>query len=307
MPIKDRINKKQRRNLYKVLEMMPDKWVIHLQYYAALGRRLNLNNPQRFTEKIEWYKLNYRNPLMTICADKYLVRSYVEDKGYSELLPELYGVFDSYDEINFSILPKSFAIKSNNGSGTNIFIKDKEKMDVTEVEKIVRSWDKVNTLSIGREWVYKDIEQKIVIEELLNPEDDFQISNGLNDYKIMCFNGVAKYIWVDINRSNDHQRNFYDLEWNLLDVTSDKPQYSGEIEKPDGLKKMLEIATTFSEDFPFVRVDFYSLNGNVYIGELTFYPWSGTVQFTPDCFDFHLGELFKLPSKVEKGNKNNEK
>lgn len=297
MPIKDKISKKQRRRLYKVLELMPDEWVIHLQYYAALGRKLNLKNPKRFTEKIEWYKLNYRNPLMTICADKYLVRSYVEERGYSEFLPELYGVYDSYDEIDFSILPERFAIKCNNGSGTNIFVDDKKETDFNEIETIVRSWDKVNTLSIGREWVYKDIEQKIVIEELLTPHDQFQIDKGLNDYKVMCFNGEAKYVWVDINRNSEHQRNFYDLEWKFLDVISDKPQYPGIIEKPFGFNKMIEVAEKFSKDFPFVRVDFYSLNNKVYIGELTFYPWSGTVQFNPDNFDYHLGELLTLPSK----------
>lgn len=297
MPIKDRISKEQRRKLYKILEKMPDNWVIHLQYYAALGRKLNLRNPKRFTEKIEWYKLNYKDPLMTICADKYLVRTYVEERGYSEFLPELYGVYDSYDEIDFSILPNSFAIKCNNGSGTNIFVNNKSELDFEKTERIVRSWDKVNTLSIGREWVYKDIKQKIVIEQLLSPQDKFQTDNGLNDYKIMCFNGEVKYVWVDISRDNGHQRNFYDLEWNLLNVVSDKPQYSGVIEKPIGLEKMIEIAEVFSKDFPFVRVDFYSLNNKVYIGELTFYPWSGTVQFTPDNFDYHLGELFTLPSK----------
>lgn len=301
MPIKDKISKKQRRNLYKILELLPDSWVIRLQYYAALGRKLNLKEPKRFTEKIEWYKLNYKNPLMTICADKYLVRSYVEEKGFIELLPELYGVYDSFDEIDFSILPNAFAIKCNNGSGTNIFIKDKNQMDINKIERIVRSWDKVNTLSIGREWVYKDIEQKIVIEELLIPLDDFQVNYGLNDYKVMCFNGEAKYIWVDINRSDEHQRNFYDLDWNLLQVTSDKPQYPGDIKKPVGLDQMIETATTFSKDFPFVRVDYYNLNDTVYVGELTFYPWSGTVQFTPDSFDYHLGELFSLPSNEEKG------
>lgn len=296
MPIKDKLSKNQRRNLYQILEIMPDSWVLHLQYYAALGRKLNLKNPKRFTEKIEWYKLNYKNSLMTICADKYLVRSYVEERGYSDYLPELYGVYDSYDEIDFTILPESFAIKCNNGSGTNIFIDDKKKMNTSEIEKIVRSWDKVNTLSIGREWVYKDIEQKIIIEELLVPNDNFQMENGLNDYKIMCFNGNPKYIWVDVNRSHNHKRNFYDLDWNLLEVTSDKAQYSGTIERPIGLEKMIEIARKFSKDFPFVRVDFYSINSKVYIGELTFYPWSGTVQFDPDNFDYHLGDLFELPS-----------
>lgn len=302
MPIKDKLSKKQRRKLYRILEVLPDKLVLHMQYYVALGRRLNLKNPKRFTEKIEWYKLNYQDPLMTICADKYLVRSYVEEKGYKNYLPKFYGVYDKYEEINFEELPKSFAIKCNNGSGTNIFVTNKENMNLKEIEKTVRSWDKVNTLSIGREWVYKNIEQKIIIEELLKPKDEFQKNHGLNDYKILCFNGKAELSWVDVNRSSNHRRNFYDLNWNILDVTSDVPMFEKGIDVPYGIEKMIEIAEEFSKDFPFVRVDFYSINNNIYIGELTFYPWSGTVQFTPDEFDFKLGELFDLPERTIKSN-----
>lgn len=301
MPLKEKLNDKQRRMLYSFLDILPDKIVIQLQYYAALGRILNLENPKRFTEKIEWYKLNYRDPVMTICADKYKVRSYVKERNYEKYMPKLYGVYDSYNEINFEQLPDSFVIKANNGSGTNIFIKSKNDINFNEIGRVVKSWNKVNTLSVGREWVYKDIDPKILTEELLVPEDGFQQKYGLNDYKILCFNGEAKFIWVDIDRSNNHRRNFFDLNWNQVNVISDKPLFKGEIDKPFGLEKMIEIANTFSKDFPFVRVDFYSLNNHIYIGELTFYPWSGTVQFTPDDFDFELGSYFMLPDKSKGG------
>lgn len=295
MTIKEMLSDKQRRSLYKVLDLLPDKLVLHLQYYASVGRVLNLRNPKRFTEKMQWYKINYENPLMTQCADKYAMRAYVTDNGYEEHLPTLYGVYDKFDEIDFDELSNSFAIKCNNGSGTNLFVTNKQDLDLIKTKEIVDSWEEVNTLSIGREWVYKNIEQKIIVEELLVPEDVFQQSNGLNDYKVLCFNGEAKYVWVDVNRANNHSRNFYDLSWQKLDVISDKPNYSGELTKPVGLEKMLEIANRFAKDFPFIRVDFYSINGHVYVGELTFYPWSGCVQFTPDSFDFEMGDLFTLP------------
>ena len=307
MPLKDKLSDKQKRKLYSVLDILPDKVVIQLQYYAALGRRLNLKNPKRFTEKIEWYKLNYKDPLMTTCADKYKIRSYVEDRNYEEYMPKLYGIYDIYDEMNFEQLPNSFVIKANNGSGTNIIIKNKKEINFNKIEEIVRSWYKVNTLSIGREWAYKDIEPKILTEELLTPEDEFQQKHGLNDYKILCFDGKAELIWIDVDRENNHRRNFFDLNWNQLDVISDKPLFEGEIEKPFGINKMIEIANEFSKDFPFVRVDFYSLNNHIYIGELTFYPWSGTVQFTPDEFDFELGSYFKLPTKVKEVNPSDER
>lgn len=296
LSIKQKLNDYQITKLYGLIDLLPDKLVLNLQYYATVGRKLNLKNPMRFTEKIHWYKLNYQIPLMTICADKYLMRDYVKDKGYSAYLPDLYAVYDSYDQIKYDKLPNSFAIKCNNGSGTNIFITNKNNCDYEKIEEIMESWSKVNTLSVGREWAYKNIKQKIIVEELLTPKDDFQKENGLNDYKILCFNGNPKYAWVDVNRHTDHRRNFYDLNWNQLNVVTDKKNSDSAVPKPNEFEKMVEIAKEFAKDFPFVRVDFYSVDGKIYIGELTFYPWSGCVQFTPDDFDFELGELFELPS-----------
>ncbi|PKM90650.1 MAG: hypothetical protein CVU85_00320 [Firmicutes bacterium HGW-Firmicutes-10] len=278
-----------------ILDLLPDKLVLNLQYFATVGRKLNLKNPERFTEKVQWYKLNYRTPLMTICSDKYLMRNYVADKGYSEFLPSLLGIYDSYNQIDFTSLPNSFALKCNNGSGTNIFIRNKANCDLGVIKKTIDSWSKVNTLSVGREWSYQNIKQKIIVEELLTPEDDFQIENGLNDYKILCFNGNPRYAWVDVKRHTDHRRNFYDLNWMQLNVMTDKPNTDSEVPKPSYFELMLEIASDFAQDFPFVRVDFYCLNNRIYIGELTFYPWSGCVQFIPDSFDFELGKAFKLP------------
>jgi len=308
MTIKQKMKKNQIRKLYKILDLLPDKLILNLQYYATVGRKLNLSNPKRFTEKIHWYKLNYQTPLMTKCADKYRVRDYIEDKGYSDLLPELYCVCDSYNQIDFNGLPNSYAIKCNNGSGTNVFITNKYEADFNAVQGIVKSWSKVKTISVGREWAYKNITQKIIIEELLIPTDDFQKKNGINDYKILCFNGKPQYVWVDVGRFKNFRRSFYDLNWKKLDVISNRRNSNDEVRKPDGFEKMLEIATEFSQDFPFVRVDFYSVNQKIYIGELTFYPWSGCVQFEPDEFDYELGRLFELPPVIrEKDIKFNEK
>lgn len=297
MIIKNKLNENQKRKMYNILDKLPDKFVIHLQHYAALGRKLNLNKPKRFTDKIQWYKLNYRNPVMTICADKFSIREFIAEKGYSDYTPELYQVCDNFSEINFNLLPNKFAIKSNNGSGTNVFVEDKESLDLENIKATVNSWKKVNTLSIGREWAYENIEPKIVIEELLTPEDSFQKKLGLNDYKFLCFNGEPKYVWVDINRESNHRRNIYKLNWDKINVITDKPIFSENIPKPYGFNKMIEISKKLAEDFPFVRVDFYALNNKVYIGEMTFYPWSGTVHFKPDSFDYKLGKQFNL-SKI---------
>ncbi len=288
------MSKKTRRSLYKVLDVLPDKAVVRLQYYASLGRFPNLKNPQRFTEKLQWYKLNYRIPLMTQCADKYKIRFYLKDKGYEDFSPELYQVCDTFEEIDFEKLPQAFAIKSNNGCGTNIFVKDKSTINLDEIAAAVATWNEVNTISVGREWAYKDIEPKIVIEELLVSNDGTQ-KDDLNDYKILCFNGEPKVLWVDIDRHMDHRRNFFDLEWNDLGIVSDCPVADHPIPKPYGFERMIEVAKDIAKDFPFVRVDFYSVNEKLYVGELTFYPWSGCVSFTPDSFDFELGSYFTLP------------
>ena len=199
-----------------------------------------------------------------------------------------------FEEIDFSSLPDEFVIKANNGCGTNIFVTDKSKLDLPALAREVASWGKVNTISVGREWAYTNIVHKIVVEELLVSFDDTQ-QNDLNDYKVLCFNGEPKVVWADVDRHIDHRRNFYDLEWNDLYVLSDCPNAEQPIPKPFGLEKMLEIAKDIASDFPFVRVDFYSVNQKVYIGELTFYPWSGCVQYQPDEFDFRLGGYFTLP------------
>ena len=297
MTIKDRLSAKQRRNLYWILNLLPDSWVIRLVYYASLGRWPNVNKPKRFTEKLQWYKLNYRIPLMTQCADKYRVREYLESKGYGQFLPALYQVCSNIKEINFDSLPTAFAIKCNNGCGTNIFITDKAKMDLKAILAIGNSWHTVNTIAAGREWAYMNIVPKIIVEELLVSTDGTQ-RNDLNDYKVMCFNSKAKVIWVDVDRRRDHRRNFYDLSWNQLKVISNFPPADLPIPKPYGLEQMIAIAEDIAKDFPFVRVDFYSLNHKIYIGELTFYPWSGYVSYIPDSFDYELGNYFVLPPKT---------
>lgn len=299
MSIKDHLSKNTRRSLYKTLDLLPDKAVVRLQYYASLGRFPNLKNPRRFTEKLQWYKLNYRAPLMTQCADKYKIRFYLKDKGYEDFSPELYQVCDTFEEIDFDKLPEAFAIKCNNSSGTNIFIKDKSKMNLDEVAEEVRSWKKVKTISAGREWAYENIEQKIVVEELLISHDGTQ-QDSLNDYKFLCFNGEPKLLWVDMDRTTNHKRAFLDMDWNMLDVTSNRTKTDEFIPKPYGFERMVEVARDISKDFPFVRVDFYSVNEKLYVGELTFYPWSGCVEFTPDSFDFELGSYFTLPPITKK-------
>ncbi|MEK5214646.1 ATP-grasp fold amidoligase family protein [Psychrobacillus sp. FSL H8-0487] len=289
-------NKELRFKILHYLSFIPDSWMLKLQYRIKMGTKLNLKKPQRWTEKLQWYKIYYRTPLMTICADKYNVRKYIENKGLDNILNRLYNVYESIDQIDLDLLPKKFVMKTTNGSGTNILCKDKSELQLDTVKRSLNEWMLRDNFSSGREWSYKDVPPKIIVEEYL--EDDNNLFEGINDYKFFCFNGKAKYIVFDVDRNIDHKRNIYDADWNFIDVSTDHPNFGDCVPKPEGIKEMLRVANILAVDFPFVRVDLYWINSKVYFGELTFYPWSGYVQFYPDEFDFELGKQFILPEKI---------
>lgn len=294
-------NRNTRFLILKLLGFVPDSIMLKLQYRIKLGRKLDLKAPKRFTEKLQWYKINYRNPLMHKCVDKYAVREYVESKGLGDILVKLYGHYKNIGDVPFSKLPNSFVIKTTHGGGglNVVVVPDKSKIDTEELkEKLSFSEDRVANNGGGREWAYYGLKTGIIVEQLLvnrqNPEA------GVNDYKIFCYNGHAKYIIVDVDRYIGHKRNFYDRNWNNLHITSDCPAADREIEKPDNFDEMLRIAEKLSEDFPYVRVDLYCVDGKIYFGELTFYPWSGYVQFTPDMWDYKFGKKFNINFKRSK-------
>ena len=288
-------NKEMRFKILHFLRFIPDKWMLKFQYRVKMGRKLNLKNPKRWTEKLQWYKANYRTPLLTQCADKYEVREYIKNKGLEGILNKLYMVYDNADQIKIDSLPQSFVIKTTNGSGTNILCKEKSQLDLEKVQKSLNEWMVRDNYSVGREWSYKNIVPKIIIEEYL--EDKTNSFDGINDYKFLCFNGKAKYIVFDVDRNVSHKRNIYDTDWNFLDVKTDYPNFGDCVSKPEMLNEMLRVADILAKDFPFVRVDLYCVNSKIYFGELTFYPWTGYIQFYPDEFDIILGEKFKLPSQ----------
>ena len=275
------------------LRFLPDPIMLKLQYRIKLGRSLNLDNPVRFTEKLQWYKINYRNPVMQQCVDKYKVREYVKSKGLEDTLVPLYAHYDSIEQVEWEQLPDRFVIKTQNGGGgLNVVVcPDKSRLDIEGINRKLQC-KKKKTRYGGREWAYYGSEPGIVVEELLVNRE--RPEAGINDYKFFCYSGKPEYIIVDVDRYIGHKRNFYDTEWNNLHITSDCPASDREIEKPENLEEMLQVASTLSEDFPYVRVDLYNADGKVYFGELTFYPWSGYVQYTPDEWDFRFGEDFKL-------------
>lgn len=282
-----------RKNILNFLRFVPDSLMLKVQYRIKLGRKLNLKNPQRYTEKLQWYKINYRNEVMHQCVDKYKVREYVRSKGLDKILVPLIAKYNSVEEVEWDKLPSQFVIKTTNGGGgLNVVVcTDKNSLDIRSIKSKL-ACNKIKTRTGGREWAYYGLEPGIVVEKLLINEK--KPDAGINDYKIFCYNGIPKYIIADVDRYIEHKRNFYDINWNNLHITSDCPAADEIIDKPQNLDEMLKIANILSEDFPYVRVDLYNCSGKIYFGELTFYPWSGYVSFMPDDTDFMLGRNFEL-------------
>lgn len=285
-----------RFKILRIFSWMPDSMMLRLQYRIKMGFWPNFKHPKRFTEKVQLYKMYYRNAVMHQCVDKYEVRGYLEERGFGHLLNTLYGVYDRAEDIDFSALPDRFVIKTTNGGGgLNVMIcKDKSSFDTDAAIAKLNSWIE-KRVSAGREWAYTGIEKsRIIVEEYLENEKNPRA--GLEDFKFFCFNSTPFCIVNDCDRYSGHKRNFYDINWVNLNISSDCPTFDDSSKKPDGLEKMTEVAAALSKDFPFVRVDLYYTQGKVYFGELTFYPWSGYVKFEPDTFDYKLGELFNITS-----------
>ncbi len=280
-------------SIYKLLKLfLNDKAFIRLRFWLKLGKLPNIENPKGFNEKIQWIKLHDKNPLMTLCADKYEVRNVVESRVGPHILNKLYGVFESADEIDFDSFPESFVLKATNGCGWNIIVKDKSSLDRQKAKKKMKKWMATNYYPRKREWAYKNITPRIVCEKYLENK-----KGSLIDYKILCFNGNPTLIQVDLDRYTGHTRAYYTTEWQRVDFLMKYPAHKGEVEEPESLKYMLEIARTLSSNFTFARVDMYDVNGNVVFGEITFYPASGWGWFSPEHWDAKLGDLLKLPAE----------
>lgn len=279
----------------KVTRVLPDTIFLKIKYYLKMGKRLDVNNPKTFNEKLQWLKINDQKPEYTNMVDKYLVRKYISNKIGEEYLIDLLGVYNNFDEIDFNSLPDQFVLKPNHTSGDVFICKDKTSINFPQLRKQVNNWLKCNYYWVHREWPYKNIQPKIICEKFM--VDDSGVE--LKDYKIMCFNGKAKCLFVGLNRNSPTGLNvdFYDMNWNPLPFERHYPSSGKKIPKPKTFDKMVTFAEKLAKDIPFVRVDFYEVNGKLYFGELTFYPGSGFEEFTPEKYDYELGSWLDLPNK----------
>lgn len=263
----------RRRDKYNSLS---DEEFARMYYKKHTGRDLNLLEPKTFDDKLWYLKLHNQDPLLTICTDKYLVREYVKECGLEHLLNELYAVYDSFDEIDFDKLPDKCILKCNHTSGTNAIFDRTKFFDYRYQKQEFDFWMRRNCYWGSREWNYKNIENKIICEKILE-----QPGRGcLNDFKFMCFDGSVKLVFGEIgiclgdgSHNADSQRNVYDRDYHLLEnVRFTRENFDPSLlPKPKNFDKMVTYAEILSKPFIHCRVDLYNLEGEIYFGELTFY------------------------------------
>lgn len=288
-----------RLNLGKY-DHLADEEFLRLRYFAVYGRELNLDAPELYSEKVQWLKLYDRKPEYTVMSDKYLARDYVAQRIGEEHLIPLLGVWDDPAEIDFDQLPDSFVLKCNHNSGKGMYIcKDKALMDKAKVVRELKEGLAEDYYAHCREWVYKDVPRKIIAEKYM---EDKPGADEFTDYKIFCFDGEPHCVMACIDRQKGRTKKvFFDSDWSSLGYNGYSRDESvvARIERPEKLDEMLEIARKLSEGFPFIRVDLYSTEDEVYFGELTFYHYAGFDTEIDEQSDRVLGGLLRLPVSKE--------
>ena len=288
------IYKLGRKNGYKYAKYIPDYIFIKAKFRTDTKERLNLRNPKTFNDKLNWLKLHDRKDEYSVMADKVKMKDYVAERIGSEYVIPIIGVYDSVQDVPFDELPEQFVIKCNHNSNATFICSDKKTFDFDTAKKVLSEKLELNYFWKGREWPYKNIDRKIIVEKFLCDEN----GNYPLDYKLFCFNGKMQFFKVDYNRFTEHRANYYNrnLELQTFGECNFLPDFSIEFNPPKDFEKMIEIADKLSTGIPFFRVDFYYINGKIYIGEFTFYPAGGFQLFTENG-DRILGDMLVLPKK----------
>ena len=282
--------------IYKNLTVVKKKR-IEKTYKTIMHKDLDLNHVRTFNEKMQWMKLYYRDYRVVLCADKLYVKKYLKRKGVGEHVPKTIAVYHSAEEIDYDKLPEKFVIKVTHGSGFVIVCQNKAELDPEETNKKLNNWLNVRYGYVHNEWFYEVLKPRIFVEEFLEDE----ASTVPVDYKLFCFNGVCKLIYTVKNRELKRKMymDFYDREWQKQPFGRKYRTSKDGVKKPEALEQMIETAEYLAKDFPFVRVDFYSCNNRLYIGELTFIPGNGLEAFKPSKYDAVYGAELELPDKSE--------
>lgn len=281
-----------KRAVTKLSPIFGDKTYISLMYYLYTGRRLHLDNPQTMREKLQWLKLNFREPLMTTLVDKLAVKKYVREILGDEFVIPVIEEWDSADAIDFSTLPHQFVLKTTHSGGNTgvVICNDKKKLDTERARQKLSTAMGVDIYKRYREWPYKNVKKKIFAEQFLG--DD------LTDYKFYCFNGIADSVLICVDRQKGAVKYyFFDHDWKLCRYNKWGVEAPADftLPRPQTLDRMFELAANLSKGFPFIRVDFYDVRGKIYFGEFTFYPSSGfSLNGRLEETDKYFGKLIDL-------------
>ena len=274
--------------------LLPDKIYLSLLFRLKLGHSINWNNPKSFNEKLNWLKIYERKPEYTKYVDKYDVKSLIKKVIGREYVADVLGVWNSIDEIDFEKLPDQFVLKVNHTSGGVVVVRDKRKFDFSKYKEKFNKLLKTNYYYSLREYPYKNVKPVVFAEQFL---ENFGQEN-LVVYKVFCFEGFPKIIQViQDDKQTNETIDYFDCEWNLLDLKQNFPNSRNHLPKPSLLGDMLEKSKLLSQNIPFVRVDWYIVNNILFFSEFTFYSDSGLEKFIPNKWDYILGDYIKLPSE----------
>lgn len=281
-----------------IKNVIPDKIILKRNFVKIMEKHLNLANPNTYNEKLQWLKLYNRNPLYTTLVDKYAVKQYIADKiGEQYVIPTL-GVWNKFDDVDFSKLPNQFVLKCTHDSGGLVICKEKCSLDMLAAKEKLNSSLKHNYYYNSCEWPYKNVPHRIIAEKYMEDEKDGE----LRDYKFYTFNGEPKYLLLATNRQSKDKPlcfDYFDMDFNHLNLTNHwHPNNECEVpHKPLNFEKMKELAKILAKDIPHVRVDFYEVNGQIYFGEMTFFDMGGYLKLSPSSWEKEWGDLIVLPKR----------
>ena len=283
------------RNLLNI----SDEKYLKIRYRATFGKKLNLKNPQTFNEKLQWLKLYDRKPEYTKMVDKYEVKKYVEKLiGKEYIIPTL-GIYNTWEEIKFEELPNEFVIKCTHDSGSVVICKNKDSFNKNKARKKIEKALKRNFYINGREWPYKNVKPRIIIEKYIEEMN----SNSVKDYKLFVFNGKVKSSFIVTERDTGNPKfTFFDKDKKFIDIKQCGAENDPSLEMPKQYDEMVKIAEKLAKATIQVRVDFYIINNKIYFGELTFFDSSGFGKFEPEEWDLKLGEMLELPNEKSEEN-----
>lgn len=279
---------------------MNDEDYLKRKYKAKFKRDLNLDNPKSFNEKLQWLKLYNRKEEYTRMVDKYAVKEYVSDViGEKYIIPTL-GVWEKFDDIDFDRLPNQFVLKCTHDSGGLVICRNKASLNISKSKKKINKSLKRNFYYLNREWPYKNVKPRIIAEKYLEDSYDDNGNGQLTDYKIFCFNGVAKFIMIasDRHSSSGAKTAYFDRNFKKIDNLRWGHNVNNKaVTKPQKLDEMILLAEKLSHGIPHVRMDFYLINNRIYFGEMTFFDGGGFDVIEPYEKDLEFGSLIDLPDK----------